>query len=189
MGKIMNNNIYPNLKGVTGAYSTNTNYDSGFIRPTKEDIKKKYKYYNTLSDEELIEAIRDDFTIFNYLINPSYKVCKEALKLKDHGFLIKYIDDPSEELQLIAINDNVRFLYLIKNPTVNTINRCIQLSMRGRHYSFICFIQKFLKNINVEDLCIEGIEMLIYSGLEDIYLDEEFKKSFKYKQALINLEV
>lgn len=183
----MNNN----LNGVTGAYSTNTNYDSGFIRPTKEDIKKKYKYYNTLSDEELIEAIRDDYTIFNYLINPSYKVCKEALK--DHGFLIKYVDDPSEELQLIAINEydvnNIRFLYLIKNPTVNTINRCIQLSMRGKHYNFICFIQKFLKNINVEDLCIEGIEMLIYSGLEDIYLDEEFKKSFKYKQALINLEV
>lgn len=58
---------------------------------------------NELSDQQLIELIQKEPSLFRHLENPSLKVCEAAIKVT--GWNLKFINQPKEEQMIHALMD------------------------------------------------------------------------------------
>jgi len=65
--------------------------------------------------EECLKAVKQSAHFIRYIKNPSTEVQLESVK-KD-GFSLQYIKDPSEEVQLESVKHNAYSLQYIKDPS------------------------------------------------------------------------
>lgn len=72
------------------------------------------KYYKELH-ESVINILKNDGYAIKFIANPTEELQIEAVKR--NGYLIKYIDNPSEEVQLIAVKNNGYAIQFIENPS------------------------------------------------------------------------
>ena len=69
---------------------------------------KKFKTYTL---QEQLEAVKNDGYDIQYIHNPSEEVCLEAVKR--NGYAVQYIQNPSEEVCLEAVkNDGLAIRYV-----------------------------------------------------------------------------
>ena len=77
--------------------------------------KKELKLLNNMSEQEQLEAVRENGYSIKYINNPSEKVQLEAVR--SNGLAIEYIDNPSEEVQLEAVSRNGLLIKYLNNPS------------------------------------------------------------------------
>ena len=77
--------------------------------------KKELKLLNNMSEQEQLEAVREDGLLIQYIDNPSEKVQIEAVSR--NGLAIRYIDNPSEKVQLEAVSRDGLIIKYINNPS------------------------------------------------------------------------
>lgn len=100
-----------------------------------------YKILNNLSEEKQIECILNDPLNIRYIFNPSEKVQLLAVNIDSYGESLKYIKDPCLEVQLKAVGKSGRNIRYIKDP-------CLEVQLKAieeNHHSI-----KFIK-----DPCLE----------------------------------
>ena len=70
-----------------------------------------------------LEAVRNNRSAIKYIKNPSEQVQLEAIR---NGADIKYIEEPFEKVQLEAVRNNGCVIYYINNPSerVQLEGRC-----------------------------------------------------------------
>ena len=78
-------------------------------------MDKKYQFSKEQEERFQIETVRQDGFAIQYIDNPSEEVQIEAAK-RD-GYIIQYLDNPSEQVQLAAIRQNGSAIDCIKNPS------------------------------------------------------------------------
>ena len=73
------------------------------------------KNYNTISKSNLIKLIRYKSSLIEYIENPDEEI--QLLAVSDNGYNIRFINDPSDKIKLAAIKRNPYPIKYIKNPT------------------------------------------------------------------------
>lgn len=96
-------------------------------------------------ERKYINEINRNPIVFKDIKNPSYELCREAIKREP--VLIKFIDNPSEEICEIAISKKPYTLAHIKNPS----KRACLLAVRQNGFAI-----ELINNPD-EDICIEAI--------------------------------
>jgi hypothetical protein len=71
--------------------------------------------FDNLSEELIIEALKQNGLLLKYVKNPTDEMKKIALK--QNGFALLSIDDPTDEMKKIAITTSPDAIKLIKNPS------------------------------------------------------------------------
>ena len=80
-----------------------------------EDYKSTYAYtIYSLTEEEQKRKLQNDGNNIQYINNPSEEL--QLIAVKENGCAIKYIDNPSEKVQLEAISSHPSSIYYINNP-------------------------------------------------------------------------
>ena len=80
------------------------------LYPTRQDFLNKY-----MTETVQLEAVKEYGYAIKYIKNPSEAVQLEAVK--QNGCAIRYIKNPSKEVQLKAIKENGNAIRYIKKPT------------------------------------------------------------------------
>lgn len=144
----------PNVqKAITNIYKSNSKFDFSYLKKSSYTGDQIYKYMsNVLGGDknaslalynEKVPGIRYDgyrdnfcFVIFNgkdvKIVNKEINISDNLLlpekeMIDDDPFLIANIDNPSEELQLYALNRNFSVFKYIKNPTEKVIEKALEL--------------------------------------------------------------
>src|SRR5690554_356835 len=65
---------------------------------------------------QLLELVKQDCTIIKFIKEPSEEI--QLAAVNQNGFAIQYITDPSEEVQLEAVTNVGMSIQCIKNPTI-----------------------------------------------------------------------
>lgn len=114
-----------------------------------EEIEESYIYKKyTAPEEEQLQVVKEDGYDIEYINNPSEKIKLEAVK--ENGLAIECINNPSEEVQLEAIKEDVRAIRYIKNPTEKVLQESIKGFGMGNTYN-LKYMLKFLENDLQED--------------------------------------
>lgn len=103
---------------------------------------EEYKKYVAL-EEEQIENIKKCPISIKYINNPSENI--QLLAVKQDGYVIEHIDNPSEKIQLEAVKKNVYSIACIHNPT----DKVIQKAIKEFDIDDVCnlkYIFKFIEN-------------------------------------------
>ena len=92
--------------------------------------KKELKLLNNMSEQEQLEAVREDGLLIQYIDNPSEKVQIEAVSR--NGLAIQYINNPSEEVQIEAVRMSGAAIEYIHKPSkyVKSIINIIETTYR-----------------------------------------------------------
>ena len=72
-----------------------------------QQMKQKKEYYNGLSEEEQVKAVRAHWWRIAFIDNPSYKVQKVAMDQSD-GAALGEIKNPTKEIQIQAVRQNMK---------------------------------------------------------------------------------
>ena len=151
----------PNVqKAITNIYKSNSKFDFSYLKKSSYTGSQIYKYMsNVLGGDknaslalykEKVPGIRYDgyrdnfcFVIFNgkdvKIVNKEINMSDNLLlpekeMIDDDPFLIANIDNPSEELQLYALNRNFSVFKYIKNPTEKVIEKALELDSNNLVY-------------------------------------------------------
>ena len=99
--------------------------EASLIKPVVKALLPKFKNVSlsgrltfdeeNITEEEKLEVIKQDGYSIQYIKNPSEKVQLEAVKQDGHS--IKYIKNPSESVQLEAVKKNGSSIAYINNPS------------------------------------------------------------------------
>ena len=114
------------------------------VRKNILSIKNPLEWVNKYPDEftedkvgketfEIIEVLKYPFAI-QYINNPSEKV--QLAAVNQNGYAIKYINNPSEKVQLAAVNKNAYAIKFIKDPSEK-----VQLAAVSKYGDAIEFIK------------------------------------------------
>ena len=96
-----------------------------YSREIWEKIEESYAYKTyTAPEEEQLKAVQKRGYVIQYIDNPSEEVQLEAVKQNDGA--IQCINNPSEEMQLIAVKNNGNNITEINNPTDKVIQEAIK---------------------------------------------------------------
>ena len=114
-----------------------------------------YKAYSA-TEEEQIEAVKQDGTIIRYINNPSKELQLEAVKA--NGNAIEYMNNPSEEVQLEAVKQDGYTITDINNPTDKVIKEAIKNIKIDYAYN-LKYILRFLENDLKEEQTIKLSEL------------------------------
>ena len=68
-----------------------------------------------ITDDMLLDIVKQDGYAIDYIVNPSEKAQLEAVK--QNGYAIDWIDNPSEKVQLEAVKQDGYAIYFIDNPS------------------------------------------------------------------------
>ncbi|ASV44495.1 hypothetical protein PBI_SCTP2_480 [Salicola phage SCTP-2] len=163
---------------------------------------KSILLHKSLSGEYWDLAIQCDYTIWDYMENPSYEVldylvdiypyqvacrfshlmdeqlCKKAVC--NHPASISFIENPSEDLQIMAVQNN---LYAIENIRVDLTEKA-RFEAVKHHPSSILSIKN--KNISIElmmvalDHCwVKSLYLFLKNKMNiDYHEHDEFRKQF-----------
>ena len=71
------------------------------------------------TEQEQLEAVKEDSFVIKYIENPSETVQLEAVR--KYGSVIQYIKNPSKTVQLEAVKQDGFAIQLIKNPSKEII--------------------------------------------------------------------
>lgn len=93
-------------------------------------------------------------------MSASYEVVKYAVRR--WGFNIKYINNPTEELQLIAIRYNPSLLRDIKNPTINVIREAILICDISQVEEYLSMLRSRCTKWDVQELVTKRPEIVVY---------------------------
>ena len=77
--------------------------------------------------------------------------------VKQDGYCIQYINNPSEEIQLEAVKQNTRSIKLINNPSKEVQKLAIELSKYNIYTIALCpdwreFAEEIMTNIMIKDI-------------------------------------
>ena len=119
-------------------------------------VTNKLKIGRQLSNEEVfnneelqLEAVKQNGWAIQYIENPSKKVQLEAIK--QNGYAIKYIKNPSEKVQLSAVKQYGSAIRFIKNPSEK-----VQLEAVKRNGWAIQFIKNPSEKLQLEAIKENG---------------------------------
>jgi TPR repeat protein len=118
----------------------------GCGQPTAKKVKGSYiSDLNSLSDKEQIKALRRH-TIKYTRYSSKYTGNKKTFIVKVGGYAyIKYINNPSEKVQLWAVNQSASALAYIKNPTEK-----VQLEAVKKGGSSLSYVKKSSEKVQLE---------------------------------------
>ena len=89
------------------------------------NYESSYAYLIYLSnEEEQKKELQKDGTLIRFINNPSEEVKIEAIK--ENPYAIRYIRNPSKKLQLFAVKQNPLSIIDIKNPTEKIIEESVK---------------------------------------------------------------
>ncbi|QOP45592.1 hypothetical protein [Sulfurimonas paralvinellae] len=77
-----------------------------------EKLQQQKIYYSSLSEEEQIKAVKEQWWRIGFIKNPTYRVQKTALDISPHA--IEDIDHPTKEIQILAVRK------IMKDGSFNT---------------------------------------------------------------------
>lgn len=92
-----------------------------FVEAVLEGVTKNHKLtedvdYNSMSEEEQIEAVREDPSRIKFINNPSEEV--QLAAVKNNAWVIQNITHPSETVQLAVVKSyGPAILRYIRNPS------------------------------------------------------------------------
>ena len=98
-----------------------------------EDLKTLRKY-NSMPEEGQLKAVKENGWVICYLLNPSEQV--QLAAVKQFGHYIEWIENPSEQVQIEAVRQNGRAIEHIKNPTEQ-----VQIEAVKQNYNVIKYIE------------------------------------------------
>ena len=108
-------------------YDLNTDYYeqlslSDFTHMDKNDTPfnnvkstKLYDYIKQYVNQDPLYHVNNSVDALQYIDDPSEEV--QMVAVKKNGYAIMHIDDPSEEVQMVAVQKSVKAIEYIKNPT------------------------------------------------------------------------
>ncbi len=109
-----------------------------------EEIEESYIYkIYTAPEEEQLQVVKEDGYDIEYINNPSEKIKLEAVK--ENGLAIQCINNPSEEVQLEAIKKDGLAIRYVKNPSEKVIQESIKGFGMNNTYK-LKYMLKFLEN-------------------------------------------
>ena len=109
-------------------------------------IAKKYKSIllnKNPSEEEKLDAVKEDGFAIKYIKNPSEEV--QLAAVKQNGSAIEFIKNPSEAVKLVAVERNVFAIQYIKNPSEE-----VQLEAIARNPNAIRYIKNPSEEVQLE---------------------------------------
>jgi hypothetical protein len=92
------------------------------ILPSKEKVKD----INLMAEEEQIKRLKKIPEELEFIKDPSEEV--QLAAVNQDGFVIKFIKDPSEKVQLAAIKSSPFSIREIKNPSQKILNKAFELA-------------------------------------------------------------
>lgn len=87
---------------------------------------------NTVSEKEQIELVKYRDYYMRYIINPSKEL--QLLSVQKDGYNIQYIKDPSEEIQLEAVKENGYAIECIDDPNEEVQLEAVKEVIRAIQY-------------------------------------------------------
>jgi len=93
------------------------------------------KNINDMTEEEQINDVSVDPYVIRYIQNPSEAV--QLIAVKQNGSLIYFINDPSEEVQLAAVGQHGYVIHLIKNPSKDVLITALLKLLQGGNIEFV----------------------------------------------------
>lgn len=112
-----------------------------YDKPLKRDIKKDI--FNYLPDEIFKIAFKKNKNFIEFIKNPSEKIQLSAVEY--NGDLIAYIKNPSKKVELAAFNNNPMTIQFIKNPSEE-----MQLKAVREHSWLIEYIENPSEKVKLE---------------------------------------
>ena len=116
-----------------------------------ENIKDllEYKIYMA-PEEKQLKVVKNTGYAIKYINNPTKKM--QYYAIKKEPFAIEYVDNPSEEMQLLAVKKSPIVIQYIKNPTEKVIEEAIKqvINQKIPTCQYIDFL-KYLENDLKED--------------------------------------
>lgn len=109
-----------------------------------EEMEESYIYkLYTAPEEEQLQAVKEDGYDIEYMNNPSEEIQLEAVR--QNGYSIQCINNPSEEVQLEAIKEDGLTIRYVKNPTEKMLQEAIKGFDMNNTYK-LKYMLKFLEN-------------------------------------------
>lgn len=106
----------------------------------------------------ILETIGKDYHLFKYIQEPTEEIILLALQL--NGILIKYVKHPTDEMKLLAIQNNAFSIKYIKNPTDEMKLEAIYQDCSSIHHIENLTDEMKIKTIQRDGMMIKYIKNL-----------------------------
>ncbi|MFW5794451.1 MAG: hypothetical protein ACOCV1_03100 [Bacillota bacterium] len=139
-------------------------------------IIKCFKNYNSI--KILIAIIRDPFVI-EIFADCCIPELAQLIAVNRSGYLIRYISNPSEEVQLDAISQNSNSIFWISDPTEK-----VQLTLVKKDPKFVIYIEHPTRSVQ-EYIILNHPEYINYIS----FIHKELKQKYDYILSGDDLEI
>ena len=159
------------------------------MRSNKLKLLIFYDFLNVIDEDTLFELLKIDWNLIKYVKNPSENIQLKIVNL--YGFLIEHIKDPSETVQFEAIRNQLLSIKGIKKPTKNVqffmVNELVNSKAFNDEFNTLC--NSFMSGMGYEKITCSKCLKILYNKVPDCY-KEIIKSHPNYKSdAELILEV
>ena len=124
-------------------------------------------------EKKLVELVKRNAYIMHYIKNPSEEIQLEAVK--QNGYVIAYISNPSKKVQLEAVKQNGRAISCIENPTEE-----VQLEAVKQNGCAIQYISDPSEEVQLEAVKQNGCAIQYIENLSEEIQLEAVKQRYPY---------
>ena len=99
-----------------------------------------------LTDEEKLREVKDDGYMLKFIENPTVEMCLEAVR--NNGYALQYINNQTEEICLEAVKNSGGVLIYVKEPTEEVCLEAVKQNGYALQYVPLEFLKDDLTEID-----------------------------------------